>query len=951
MGSLVVLGLAAGTGYVSALLKGLPKVSAATFVNNSAPSVVYDRNGRVIGQFSGDGDRQPISGLSQVSPDLVNAFIAAEDKTFFTNIGINPLSMARAMVQDLLGHSIESGASTITQETVKLAVFPEQQRTMQRKIQEIALAIEVNHQLTKDEIMTDYMNWIYMGRMGTETVYGVKRASEILFGKDPKNLNLAEATFLAALPNNPSYFSPYEYPKHTLSRQHYILNQMLADKFITQAQYNEAYHYDILKEIHKAPENGLPAHPYLMLDEIKPRVIKALVNAGVYDNANDAESALPVAGLRIYTTIDLSKQEDVEKVLSNQSLFAGTNKTITVNGKTIQDEYQAGFTLIDNQTGGILAVGGGRNFLEDEIDHADIPRQPGSSIKPLLDYGPAIDQGKLTAGSILYDALTLFPSTSGADYEPHDDEPDFGGLMTADEALYESRNVPAIDILDEITPQVGFGYLAKMGLGTDAKTLNGQPTIVADDENHLASAIGGLDNGVTVEQMTSAYTTFANQGVWHQSYMISRIEDQTGRPIYQASPKTEQVFTPSTAYIITSMLHNVLYHSGGTATMVGANFPGQYISGKTGTTDSLTDGWFMGYTQQYTAGIWMGYNYREPIDAANYNLKFTLWSDIMEPILAESPATTPWPKPSDVVTANVSSLSGLLPTSLSTVHGSIVTEPYVQGTQPTTYDDVDVEAKYVVIDGKKYLATTKTPAWQVHTGVFIKLPTDRIPDWDHKIPGGITDQSQYLVPTQPDPRGGQVLDAGSVPDASNPAEINPPTGLSATFDGTEVDLTWQPVDEAVQYNVYRSTSPDGPFTKLGSVQTPSYTDTNLPADGGTLYYEVFAESNTALSTASQVVEVQLPAPNPVDNGTGNNATNGTSNEFDNGSGNLFGNDSNVLTQNGVIDNGTDGHNSTNGASDENGMTNGATEQNSNKAKSWIPGLGPGTDSSGRGSGR
>lgn len=292
-----------------------------------------------------------------------------------------------------------------------------------------------------------------------------------------------------------------------------------------------------------------------------------------------------------------------------------------------------------------------------------------------------------------------------------------------------------------------------------------------------------------------------------------------------------------------------------------------------------------------------------------------------------------------------------MPTSLSTVHGSIVTEPYVQGTQPTTYDDVDVEAKYVVIDGKKYLATTKTPAWQVHTGVFIKLPTDRIPDWDHKIPGGITDQSQYLVPTQPDPRGGQVLDAGSVPDASNPAEINPPTGLSATFDGTEVDLTWQPVDEAVQYNVYRSTSPDGPFTKLGSVQTPSYTDTNLPADGGTLYYEVFAESNTALSTASQVVEVQLPAPNPVDNGTGNNATNGTSNEFDNGSGNLFGNDSNVLTQNGVIDNGTDGHNSTNGASDENGMTNGATEQNSNKAKSWIPGLGPGTDSSGRGSGR
>ncbi|GMA56302.1 penicillin-binding protein 1A [Alicyclobacillus sacchari] len=762
LGSLGVLGGAAGAGYVASLLKGLPKVNAATFVNNSAASVVYDRNGRLIGRFTGDGDRQPITSISQVSPYLVNAFVAAEDKTFFTNIGINPLSMARALVQDLAGHSIESGASTITQQTVKLAVFPEQQRTMRRKIQEIALAIEVNHVLTKDEILTDYMNWVYMGRMGTDTVYGVKRASEILFGKNPKDLNLPEAAFLAALPNNPSYFSPYEFPEHTLQRQHYILDQMLADKLIRHAEYEQAYHYDVLKHIHPAPESGLPAHPYLMLDEIKPRVIQALVQAGVYENAVQAESALPVAGLKIYTTIDLTKQNEVEQVLSNDALFAGTDKTYRLaNGKTATDLYEAGFTLIDNQTGGILAIGGGRNYLKDAIDHADIPRQPGSSIKPLLDYGPAIDRGLITAGTVLYDAPTLFPGSGGEPaYEPHDDEPDFAGLLSARQALYESRNVPAIDILAELTPQVGFSYLSQMGLGTKAKTLDGEPTIVADDENHLASAIGGLDNGATVEQMTSAYTTLANQGVWHESYMISQIEDNTGRVLYQADPETHQVFSPATAYIVTDMLHDVLYHAGGTATMIGAHFPGQYISGKTGTTDSLGDGWFIGYTQQYTAGIWMGYNNHELISpGAEYNLKFTLWNDIMTPILAASLTKHPWPKPANVVTKAVSSTSGLLPTPLSTAHGEITTEPFVQGTEPTQYDDVDVEVKYVVIRGKKYLATTHTPPSEVRTGVFIKLPATRILDWEHKIRGGMTDDTPYLAPTAPDPRGGTVLDA------------------------------------------------------------------------------------------------------------------------------------------------------------------------------------------------
>ncbi|WP_206922268.1 transglycosylase domain-containing protein [Alicyclobacillus suci] len=907
LGSLVILGLATGTGYISSMLKGLPHVNAATFQNNRAASTVYDVNGKVIGSFKGDGDRQPISSTKQVSPQLVNAFVAAEDKTFFTNMGINPLSMARAVVQDVLGHKIESGASTITQQTVKLAVFPQQERTIRRKVQEIALALKVNHELSKEEIMTDYMNWVYMGRLGTDQVYGVKRASEIIFHKDPKNLTLSEAAFLAAIPNNASYFSPYQFPKHTIARQHYILEQMLDDHMISQSAYNQAIKFDILKDVHKPASTGLPDHPYLMLDEIKPRVVQALVQAGLYDNATDAESALPTAGLQIHTTIDLNKQEDVENILENPSIFEGTAPSGTYS-KT--DLYEAGVTIIDNQTGGIVAIGGGRDYLKDSYDHADIARQPGSSIKPLLDYGPAIDRRLITAATPLYDAPTHF-SLPTEDWDPQDDEGDFVGLMSARDALAQSRNVPAIDILEELTPQVGFSYLSKMGLGTTDTTLYGNPTITTDDTSNLSSAIGGLKYGATVTQMTSAYTTFANQGVWHQSYMIQEIDDQSGRTLYQAHPKTAQVFSPATAYIITDMLHDVLYSSEGTAQVVGAQFPGQYISGKTGTTDDRADGWFVGYTQKYTTGIWMGYNHHEAIPSSVYNLKFTVWSDIMRPILKETPATTPWKRPANVVTEAVSSISGQLPTDLSTAHGTIQTEPFIDGTQPTQYDSVNVVAKYVVIGGKEYLATTHTPPSEIRTGVFIKLPS--VPDEEHKVPGGETYQTPYLLPSQPDPRGGQVLSGGS--STTTIPTVPAPSHIAGHVDGASVVLSWTSVPSAAQYAVYRATSVNGPYVQVGTTGSPSFTDSHLPTGASELYYEVYAQSSSAMSAASAPVAVTVSGSTPPPlTGSGQTGSNTT------GTGK-----------------GTGGGNGANDTSGEAGNPPDSTAPP--KANQWMPGVG------------
>ncbi|MDQ0188756.1 transglycosylase domain-containing protein [Alicyclobacillus cycloheptanicus] len=858
VGGIIVIGVGVGIGYAASMLKGLPTISASTFTNESEASTVYDVNGKVIGRYTTSGDRQPITSVNQVSPYLSNALIAAEDKTFRTNIGINPLAMCRAFVEDVIGHHIQSGASTITQETVKLAVFPEQQRTLKRKIQEIALALELNHMLTKDEILTDYMNWVYMGDMGDTPIYGVKTASQILFHKDPRDLNIPQAALLAGIINNPSYFSPYQYPSRAVDRQHYVLNQMLRNHFITQQQYESAMSYNVLKDIHKPTASSTTQYPFLMLDNITPTVCQDLVKEGLYSTAQQAYDALPTAGYKIYTSIDLNVQNHVDSVLADDQLFGNTDASWSdpQTGQHGVDIYNAGVTIINNQTGGIVAIGGGRDsaadYQKDQIDHSDIARQPGSSIKPLIDYGPAIDLHKETAATYLADIPTTYPGGPAGPWTPTDAEGYYSGLVSVRTALVKSINVPAIRTLDMLTPEVGTSYLAKMGIPVGATTLNGQPTLVQSDTEQLPTAIGGMAHGLTVQQVTSAYTTFANQGTWKQSFLVSKIADRNGNTLYQFHQQVNQVFSPQTAWIMTNILHGVLYQPGGTADAIGARFPGYYISGKTGTTDSQEDGWFVGYTQQYTAGLWMGYNHHQKISNSAYNLKFTLWSDIMQPLLQKEQPTKPWPEPSGIVQAAVCEDSGMLPTNLCKQDNAVYDEYFIQGTQPTQPDNMHVLVEYTIYNGKKYLATTMTPPNEIRTGIFIKPP--------YTLPPGVTtlDSGTY-VPTQPDPRGGIVLKAPA--NGQSPTTVSPPANVKAVAapDGTSVQLTWNAVQGASGYMVTRATSGSGPYvTVAGPVTQTSFTDSQLPANASTLYYEVYAVSSAGLSNPSAVVEVVLP---------------------------------------------------------------------------------------------
>ncbi|RIV28651.1 glycosyl transferase [Alicyclobacillaceae bacterium I2511] len=874
----LVTGMGAGVGYAASLLEGLPSISAATFTNLSQPSVVYDRNGQVIGRFSADGDRSPIQSLADVSPNLVHAFIAAEDKTFYQNIGINPLAMIRAFVQDVTTHHIESGASTITQQTVKLALFPDQQRTMKRKVQEIALAVEVNHLLTKNEVMTDYMNWVYMGQMGGVPVYGVKTASELLFHKDPLNLNLAESAFLASIPNNPSLFSPYQFPQNTLKRQRLILSHMFTNGLISQNSYQQALQVNVLKEL-KPPSQPVLAHPYLWYDDIMPRVVADLVRSGLYTSTKQASDALPTAGYKIYTTIDLADQTHVETVLSTAQLFGNTNQTVPglkgPDGKPLVDLYEAGVTLIDNQTGGILAIGGGRNYLQDSIDHSDIARQPGSAIKPLFEYGPGIDTGKITAATGIMDGPIAFSTPQGT-WSPQDDVPWWHGIVSARYALAQSLNVPAIQVADTVGLQTGASYLAKMGITPQSTTVGGQRTLTNSDLNQLATAIGGMKYGLTVQQLTSAYTTFPNQGVWRQSYLIDKITDRSGVTLYASHPKVQPVFSPQTAYVMDSMLRDVVTH--GTATLIGSYYPNYYIYGKTGTTDAQRDGWFIGYTQNYTMGIWMGYNHNEQIASIPYNYKFQIWNLLMKPLLTTHPPTQPLPEPVGIVHMAVDTKSGLLPTALSKAAGAVGSEIFVRGTEPTQPSLVHVQVLYTVVNGKPYLATTLTPPGEIRSGIF--LNPKQVPiNLSGPPPGTVTLDSSQYVPTLPDPRGGTVLQG---PTTSPLATLPAPGNLQASLATDGIQLRWDPVSGATQYTVWRATVPNGPYLNVGRLTTQTqFVDSNIPTGVQNLYYQVYALSASGVSPPSQVLQVPLTSPgsgdNPLGKGTSNtlssNATN------------------------------------------------------------------------------
>ncbi|MDB5084662.1 MAG: hypothetical protein JWN30_1548 [Bacilli bacterium] len=854
--AMLVTGCGAGAAYMISQIKDAPALDLKKFTSIEATTFIYDRNNQLLGQTQGDGNRELIKSLSDVSQPVVNAFISGEDKNFYTHMGINPVAMVRAVFQDLLHHGYASGASTITQQTVKNVMFPEGDKTIKRKVQEAYYAIKLEQVMNKDEILTTYLNWIYFGQSESgQNLYGIQAASKAFFGIPSNKLNVAQAALIASLPNDPADLNPYSNLPNAIVRQNYMLGKMRDNGYINDQQLADAKAFDIKASLVKSDpsKSSNSAHPYVETD-VEQRAVDALFSTKQFDNKEDAKKALDSGGYQVYTTIDLKMQNSVENVIQNDANFgAGTTISVTgADGKTVKEYEQAGASLIDNKTGGILAIGGGRNFNDDQNNHTLLPRQPGSTMKPIADYGPAIDKKLIFPGMGIDDVPTVWPGGAGSkDYTPFNYDFKFHGLISVRSALIHSFNIPAIKIFQKLTPQVGLSYVKKMGI-----------TTLTDQDNVLSSAIGGLSQGVTVEEQTSAFSTFADQGVHKDAFVVDHIVDRRGNVIYQHQSTDTKVFTPQTAFIMTDMLKDVVHSYEGTAYSVGTHFPGKTIAGKTGTTDSNKDAWFVGYTPDVSLGIWVGYNTPTALPStpsySEGNRPKDLWNAMMDQIypLIPNQATQFAPAPAGVQQAQVCILSGKLPTDLdkqySSQYGSVIsTDWFTSDMVPTQPDDVVVQLKYTVVNGKKvFITDPKTlVGGPVKEGLFIKRSPYTL----------INNDPQYLPPDYDreyiSSATGTVSSTGG---AGGSTSVASPADLQATVgsDGS-VTLTWSAIPGADGYYVLRSNAAgQSQIITQDMLTKPGYVDKSITS-GGSFAYQVSAVVNGIIQPAGSTATVSV----------------------------------------------------------------------------------------------
>lgn len=553
----------AGAGFLLSITGTLPDVSQT--LSPAASSQIYDCKGRLITTVHAEQNRLPVK-LADTPKDLQNAFIAAEDIRFYKHHGIDPIGIARAVVSNIRHRDATGqGGSTITQQLARNA-FLTQEQTLKRKLLEAVLAVEIENKYTKAEILEMYMNQIYFG----QGAYGVQTASHVYFGKDVKDLNLAQCAMLAGLPNSPNYYSPFHNLQAAKYRQGIVLDQMAKYGYISQEQADEA----------KAQDLGL-VKPGSNQDNNK--VASYFVNYVVQQVSDKYDSsAIYKEGLKIYTTLDLDMQKDAENAV-NKDLPKGTK-----NAKGIT-QPQGALLAIETKTGDVKAMVGGRG--EDQFNRAtQMYRQPGSAFKPFT-YVTALEKG-MSPNMMLDNSAVSF----AGGWSPKNYGHTTGGPVTMIEALVKSMNIPTINLAN------------KVGMSNVIKTAEkcGITSLVDSgkySDNNLSASIGGLSKGVSLWDMAQAYSVFANNGQLIKSRVILKIEDRNGNILedHTGESDAEQVLDANAVARLNVMLQQAVMRGTGR----NAYF-GRPLAGKTGTTNGAHDAWFVGYTPNMVTAVWIG---------------------------------------------------------------------------------------------------------------------------------------------------------------------------------------------------------------------------------------------------------------------------------------------------------------------------------------------------------
>lgn len=602
--------------------KAIEDSNTNTFKRNLT-SYFYDHEGNLLTELSGNGSKIYLT-FEEIPENVINAFIAVEDRTFWTHKGIDPKAIVRVSLEFVTskGETVH-GASTITQQLVR-NVFISKEVTIERKIKEICYALEVEKKYSKEEIMEFYVNNIYFAN----NCYGIEAAAQFYFDKPAKELSLNETAYLCAIPNSPAYYDPLKNSSNALPRRDKVLKDMQECEFITETQRIQALRKDLVLNEKKPVEikdyettYAIDcAIRYLMkLDGFLFRYSFATMEdynfyMETYNQAYERIRAeLYIGGYVVTTTLNKEKQTLLQESVDNALAF---DEELAENG---QYAFQGAATVINNETGKVEAIVGGRtqNSSTYTLNRAyQSYRQPGSSIKPLIVYLPALERGYTDRSTVTE------INVEKAKEEPEKVLEMYGTKMTLRSAVENSKNGAAWRLFCEITPEAGLNYLQEMSFAR-----------IVPDDFYPAASLGGFTYGVTTVEMANAYSCMVNHGRFQQTDCIVSILDKYGEELYEPY-ETRQVYVSEQTELMIDILKGVI--TKGTARKMGWKSTVE-AAGKTGTTNNSKDGWFVGVTPDYSMAVWVGYDMpRELSNLYGGSYPAQIWKDTMEMLVQDT---------------------------------------------------------------------------------------------------------------------------------------------------------------------------------------------------------------------------------------------------------------------------------------------------------------------------
>ena len=591
-------------------------------------SRVLDSSGRLIATI-GEHNRVAVK-PEEISPYVSQAIIAVEDIRFEEHHGVDPVGVLRALYHNIRAGEIVEGGSTLTQQLAK-NLYLSNERTLMRKIKELYYAIQLERHYTKEEILNMYLNTVYFGQGS----YGIESAAQVFFQKSAADLSLAESAMLAGFVKAPSFYPEAENFKDAVNRQKTVLQKMLDQGYITEEEMTDA----VNEKITMQPTAPNPGKAGYFVAELIKEIDKVLPGG---------KDRLYTEGLQIISTLDLDVQNAAEEAVKN--------------GLADKDEdLQAALAAVNPQNGYIVAMVGGRSYAESQYNRSLAERQPGSAFKPIV-YAAALEQGYTAASTFFCQPVTY--SQSAEEYTPTDYEEDYHYRpFTLKEALKISDNVVSVQLIDQIGPQNAVNMAKRLGISSELNP-------------YLSLALGGAS--VKPLDMAAAYGVFANGGVMAKPIYFTSIKDKDGRVLISQRTEFKKAIDSKKAYIITDMLKSVL-ESGGTAASVGQSVD-RPAAGKTGTTDNYLDAWFVGYTPEISAAVFVGYDQSDksrPVGSGGV-VAAPIWGEFIKTALKDKPKKD-FEVPEGIVFKDVCAYDGLLASPAST---EVIRAAFEEGSEP-----------------------------------------------------------------------------------------------------------------------------------------------------------------------------------------------------------------------------------------------------------------------------